>query len=54
MLTAALITSTLTIRVKNQAKASAMKAYRTEVLLETSKELQRTQTMQNIIDKSLK
>nr|HML48882.1 DUF4118 domain-containing protein [Clostridia bacterium] len=39
MLSAALITSTLTKRVKEQARQSAQKAYRTEVLLETSRKL---------------
>lgn len=40
MLAAALITSTLTKRIKEQARQSAQKAYRTEVLLETSRKLQ--------------
>lgn len=40
MLAAALITSTLTKRVKKQARQSAQKAYRTEILLETSRKLQ--------------
>lgn len=49
MLASALITSTLTIRVKKEAKMSAMKAYRTEVLLETSKKLQRAETLPDIV-----
>ncbi len=40
MLAASLITSSLTLRVQRQAQQSARKAYRTEVLLETSQKLQ--------------
>jgi two-component system sensor histidine kinase KdpD len=40
MLVSAIITSTLTKRVKEQAREAAQKAYRTEVLLETSHKLQ--------------
>ena len=40
MLAASLITSTLTKQIKEQAHQSAQKAYRTEVLLETSRKLQ--------------
>jgi two-component system sensor histidine kinase KdpD len=40
MLTAAFITGTLAGRVKEQARQSAQKAYRTEVLLETNRKLQ--------------
>lgn len=39
MLSSSFITSTLTKRVKEQARQSAQKAYRTEVLLETSRKL---------------
>lgn len=49
MLFAALITSTLTMRVKNQAKAAAMQAHRTEVLLDASRKLQRTKSMSDIV-----
>ncbi len=40
MLASAIITSTLTKRVKEQARQAVQKAYRTEVLLETSHKLQ--------------
>jgi len=49
MLFAALITSTLTMRVKNQAKGAAMLAHRTEVLLDASRKLQRTKSMSDIV-----
>lgn len=52
MLTACFIISTLTKSVKNQAKMSASKAYRTEILLETSQMLSRTETMDDIIFES--
>ena len=42
MLAAALITGTLTKRIKEQARQSAQKAYHTEVLLETSRKLQQS------------
>ena len=42
MLIAAFMASTLAMRVKDQARQSARKAYRTEVLLETSQKLQRS------------
>ncbi|MEG2204848.1 MAG: DUF4118 domain-containing protein, partial [Oscillospiraceae bacterium] len=44
MFLASFLTSTLTMRVREQARQSAMKAYRTEVLLETSQKLQRAET----------
>lgn len=49
MLTASLITSTLTKRVKEQARQDAQKAYRTEVLLETSQKLQQASNQSEII-----
>lgn len=52
MLISSLITSTLTMRVKNQAKISAINAHRTEVLLETSQRLQRSKNIDDIIKKS--
>ena len=52
MLVASLITSTLTMRVKKQAKASSMQAYRTEVLLDASRKLQRTKNMSDIISEA--
>ncbi|WP_306574270.1 sensor histidine kinase KdpD [Anaerotruncus massiliensis (ex Togo et al. 2019)] len=44
MFTASFLTSTLTMRVRSQARQAAMKAYRTEVLLETSQKLLRAET----------
>lgn len=49
MLTASLITSSLTTKVKKQARLSAQKAYRTEVLLQTSQKLQQADEKQEII-----
>lgn len=52
MLTASFITSTLTQRVKEQARESAQKAYRTEVLLETSRKLQQAEDTPAIINET--
>lgn len=52
MLISSLITSTLTMRVKNQAKITAINAHRTEVLLETSQRLQRSKNIDDIVKKS--
>lgn len=49
MLTASFISSTLTMRIKEQARQSAQKAYRTEVLLETSRKLQQAEGSEAII-----
>ncbi len=49
MLIASLITSTLTMREKSQAKRTAKQAYRTGVLLDASRKLQRTKSMTDII-----
>ena len=49
MLTASFITSTLTMRIKDQAYQSARKAYRTEVLLETNKKLQQATHIEEIL-----
>lgn len=49
MLIASLITSTLTMREKNQAGRMTRQAYRTEVLLDTSRKLQRTKSMSEMI-----
>lgn len=49
MFLSALITGTFTTRVKHQAKQSALQAYRTEVLLETSQKLQQTDSYPKII-----
>lgn len=52
MLLAALITTTLTKRVKEQARQSAKKAYRTEVLLETSRKLQQAKNQSEILSET--
>ncbi len=52
MLFASLITSTLTMQVKNQAKQAAQKAHRTEILLETSQKLLRAKNMEEIIQQA--
>lgn len=49
MLAASLITSTLTKQVKEQARQTAQKAYRTEVLLETSRKLQQAKDKEDIL-----
>ena len=54
MLTASLITSSLTIRIKSQAKAASVNAYRTGILLDTSRKLQRTNELNEIIVNSSK
>ncbi|MDZ5253434.1 sensor histidine kinase KdpD [Clostridium sp. LIBA-8841] len=52
MLISALITSTLTNKVKVQANKSAITAYRTNILLESSSELGRCSDLEEIILKS--
>lgn len=52
MLSAALITSTLTKQVKEQARQSAQKAYHTEVLLETSRKLQQAKDQWDILSET--
>jgi two-component system sensor histidine kinase KdpD len=52
MLTASLITSTLTSKVKEQADTSAIIAYRTNVLLDASRELQKANSLEDIAVKS--
>ncbi len=52
MLSASFISSTLTMRVKEQARQSAQKAYRTEVLLETSRKLQQAKDTPAIINET--
>lgn len=49
LLTAAIITSTLTMRSKNQALQATQKAWRTEILLETSQRLQTAKNEDEII-----
>lgn len=50
MFLTAFITGTLTKRVKEQARLSAIKAYRTEILLKSSQKLQRAKTRKEIIN----
>ncbi|NCB62866.1 MAG: sensor histidine kinase KdpD [Clostridia bacterium] len=45
---AGILTSSLAIRIKRQARLEAMKSHRTEVLLETSQKLQRSQSGEEI------
>ena len=52
MFAAALVTSTLTMRVKSQAHRQALKAWRTEVLLETSQKLQQAKDEENILSET--
>ncbi len=52
MLISSLITSSLTMRVKYQAKAAAVNAHRTGILLETSRKLQRANEFHEIVEKS--
>lgn len=52
MLSAAFITGTLTKRVKEQARESAQKAYRTEILLETSRNLQQAKNQSEILSET--
>lgn len=52
MFISSFLTSTLTKRVKRQAYEASIKAYRTEVLLETSQKLQRAKSEQEIIDET--
>lgn len=53
MFTAAFITGTLTMKVKEQARQAARKAYRTELLLATSQKLQRAENRAMIISEAL-
>lgn len=52
MLTASLITSTLTSKAKSQASASAINAYRTNILLDTNNHLQNADCLEEIIIES--
>ena len=52
MLVASLITSSLTTRVRRQARAASVNAHRTSVLLETSRELQKENELGRIVEKS--
>lgn len=48
MFITAMISTSLTQKVKNYAKANAMKSYRTEILLETSQKLQKAGALEEI------
>lgn len=48
----AIISSSLTQKVKNHAKQAAKKSYRTEILLETSHKLQKAENSQDIVIKT--
>ncbi len=50
MLVASILTSTLTMRIKNQAQLAAGKAYRTEALLQTSQRLQKAEDQDQILE----
>lgn len=52
MMVASFITSTLTMRIREQARHSAQKAYRTEVLLETSRKLQQAMNSDAIMEET--
>ncbi len=52
MLAASILTSTLTMRVREQARIAAQKAYRTEILLETSRKLQQAGNAAAIIEET--
>jgi len=52
MLTAAFLTCSLTVRAKGDAKANAQKAYRTEVLLTASRNLQHAESKEEILDET--
>lgn len=52
MLLAAIMSSSMTIRVKRQAKGAASQAYRTQILLDTSRRLQRAKNLDSIIEKT--
>ena len=52
MFIASFLTSTLTMRVKLQMKQSVRKAYRTEILLETSQKLQRAEDRRTIVSET--
>ena len=52
MFITAVISSTLTRKVKDYARSNARKAYRTEILLETSRKLQDASTLEDIAAKT--
>jgi len=52
MFTAAVLTSSLTVRVKGEAKSNAQKAYRTEVLLTASRNLQHAESEDEILSET--
>ena len=52
MFTAAILTSSLTVRAKGEAKSNAQKAYRTEVLLTASRNLQHAESEEEILNET--
>lgn len=54
MFIASFFISTLTTRVKEQARLSALHSFRTSVLLETSQKLQRVNTYDEVLDQTIK
>ncbi|MEG1547479.1 MAG: DUF4118 domain-containing protein [Clostridia bacterium] len=54
MFIAAILTSSITAKAKQQAKSSAQKAYRTEVLLTASRNLQQAQSIDEILAETAK
>lgn len=50
MLTVSFIANSMTMRIKNQVRQAAGKAYRTEILLETSQKLQKADTCPEILE----
>lgn len=52
MLIAAIMSSSMAIRVKRQAKEAASQAYRTQILLDTSRRLQRAKDISSIVEKT--
>lgn len=49
MFAAALFISSLTVRLKRQARQTAQRSYRTDILLETSQKLQKAESEENIL-----
>ena len=49
MCAAALFISSLTVRLKRQARQTAQRSYRTDILLETSQKLQKAESEEKIL-----
>lgn len=52
MLVAAMLTSSLTVRAKGESKSNAIKAYRTEILLTASRNLQHAESEEEILNET--